>query len=1045
MDNITLLCRPLLTKAWVWFAHFHITSMKTLRKSEFLPVLVASLVTLALFLAMTLMDRPAIAQSDPEFDDDCTTLAFGTASIVGSPQHPRVSIGLREANTDTSTNGCAPQNVHSMKLYRSPAWSGGVTVRTCDISASKFDGLFIWDSANNGWKPDRNHASYSDYVALPCNLSLSSRSMSDVGPFEPNQEYHYTIGMVYKNAPSTIHWLYSDPTYAGIGVGIVRRTHGVHISPTSLNLDEGGASGFYEVRLNTAPSSNVTIRMAEDGDVTLSRSSITFTPSNWERKQTVTVNSVSDADAVNDIVTIEHTVTSDDNNYNGVSAPDVTVTINDDETAKVIISPTELTVTEGRSTGYNVRLATPPSDDVTVRFSLNNGKLSAPTSTTTLNFTPSNYGNQRVTVTGAQDIDAENDTTTISHTVSGATEYSGIGADDVTVSIRDDEVPVTVSYGSEMYTVNEGSRRAVTVRLDKDPRRTVIILIERSNTGTTDQDNADPDYSGVPDSVTFNSGQTTRTFNFSAVDDSADDDNESVLLSFGTLPLHVSEGTVNETTVNIADDDYPLINVSFLQPSYTVEEGATTSIEFSLTDEPQRRITIPLRRTNQGASSGDYSVPSSVVFESDETQKSIIFLATDDTIDDDDESVTLSFSSSLPDNVDVDAPDAATVSITDNDDPPVRVRFRESTHTLEEGDSVEVEVFLNKAPKRPVTIPIDIEERGGASDSDYSGVPNDVFFNDNDTSTTFTFLAINDPDDDDDESVRLSFGDLSSNVSRASPNTATFNITDNDDPEVRVSFEQATYTVDEGRSVSIKITLDAQPERSLNIPIQASNQGLTSTDDYSVPDTVSFSRSQISRTVSFSATQDMIDDDGESVMLSFNVSNLSRVVLGDNSPATVHITDDDGLGVTLSPTTLNLNEGQTRHYTVKLDTQPTADVTVDISSDNTDDAFELGTTTLVFSTSTWNSAQRVNVEAPEDPDAENESVTISHDLSSSDSMYATLPTESLKVIVSIDDNETAGVTFDPREQNVSEDDSTTEVTYTVELNTPPSDNVEAEV
>ena len=78
-----------------------------------------------------------------------------------------------------------------------------------------------------------------------------------------------------------------------------------------------------------------------------------------------------------------------------------------------------------------------------------------------------------------------------------------------------------------------------------------------------------------------------------------------------------------------------------------------------------------------------------------------------------------------------------------------------------------------------------------------------------------------------------------------------------------------------------------------------------------------------------------------------------------------------------------MNEGQTRHYTVKLDTQPTADVTVSISSDNTDDAFELGTTTLVFSTSTWNNAQRVDVEALEDPDAENESVTISHDLSSS--------------------------------------------------------------
>ena len=893
---------------------------------------------------------------------------------------------------------------------------------------------------------DQDDPGHATYTALSCSVSLGSRSMRDYGPFETNVEYSYNIGVVYKDNPNETYWYNSPGAGTGIGVGIVRRSHGVWISPTNLTIDEGGASKFYEVRLNTAPSSNVTVRMAEDGDVTLSHSSLTFTPSNWERKQTVTVNSVQDADAADDFVTVEHTVTAEDNNYNGVSAPDVTVTINDDETAKVIISPTELTVTEGRSSSYNVRLDTEPSDDVTVSMSPNNDKLSAPTSTTSLTFTPSNYGNQRVTVTGAQDVDADNDTTTISHTVSGATEYSGIGADAVTVSIRDDEVPVIVSYGSEMYTVKEGDRRAITVRLDKDPRRTVIIPIQRSNTGATDQDDPDPDYSGVPDSVTFNSGQTTRIFNFSAADDSDDDDNESVLLSFGTLPLHVSEGSVSTTAVGIADDDYPLINVSFVSPDYTVGEGATTTIEFELTGQPQRRIAIPLRRTNQGATSGDYFVPSSVVFESDETRKSIIFEAWDDTIDDDDESVILSFSSSLPDNVDVDAPDAATVSITDNDDPPVTVRFDQSSYTVAEDGSVEVKVLLNRDPEREVEIPIIKTNRGDASDSDYSGVPNSVTLYSGDTSTSIIFSPDDDAEDDDGESVRLSFGTpLPDRVTSASPSATTINIADNDDPEVRVSFEQDTYTVAEGRSVSIKITLDGQPERALNISIEALNQGLTTAADYSAPDSVAFTSTQTEKTITFSATQDSIDDDGESVILQFSVSNLNRVELGTYGSATVLITDDDGRGVTLSRTTLGMNEGRTSSYTVKLDTQTTADVTVNISSDNTDDAFDLGTTTLVFSTSTWNSAQRVNVEALEDPDAENESVTISHDLSSSDSMYATLPTESLKVIVSIDDNETAGVTFDPREQNVSEDDTPTAVTYTVALNTPPSDDVNAEV
>ena len=446
LDNITLLCKTPLAKARVWLAQFHITSMKLLSKSELLPVLIAFLVTLTLILTMTLPGGHATAQSGPGHDDDCSTLSLFGGNIGGTTENPTVSVTLKEYNTDTSTTGCAPQQVHSMKLYRSPGWPDpDGNMRTCDISDAKYDGLFIWDSANYSWKPDRSHASYSDYVDLPCSLSLSSRSMTDIGPFEPNVAYSYNIGMVYKRDPSTTHWWASmeeghSPSHnTSLGMGIVKRTEGVRVNPTSLEIDEGGVAGEYQVRLDTEPSANVKVSMAEDGDVTVSPSSLTFTSRDWSRWQTVRVSPAQDNDAVDDEVSIEHAVTSSDSKYNNLGAPDVSVTINDNDTARVIISPTELTVTEGgRSGSYNVRLDTEPSDDVTVRFDPNNNKLSAPTSTTSLTFTPSDYGNQRVTVTGAQDDYADNDTTTISHTVSGATEYSGISADDVTVSIRDD-------------------------------------------------------------------------------------------------------------------------------------------------------------------------------------------------------------------------------------------------------------------------------------------------------------------------------------------------------------------------------------------------------------------------------------------------------------------------------------------------------------------------------------------------------------------------------------------------------------------------------
>ena len=63
----------------------------------------------------------------------------------------------------------------------------------------------------------------------------------------------------------------------------------------------------------------------------------------------------------------------------------------------------------------------------------------------------------------------------------------------------------------------------------------------------TDQDGASPaDYSGVPASVTFDSGEVLKTFTFSATQDDVDDDGESVKLTFGTpLPARVSAGTVS--------------------------------------------------------------------------------------------------------------------------------------------------------------------------------------------------------------------------------------------------------------------------------------------------------------------------------------------------------------------------------------------------------------------------------------------------------------------------------------------------------------------
>ena len=77
------------------------------------------------------------------------------------------------------------------------------------------------------------------------------------------------------------------------------------------------------------------------------------------------------------------------------------------------------------------------------------------------------------------------------------------------------------------------------VTLSADPERTVVVPISV----TRESGAATSDYSGIPSTVTFNSGDTSKSFTFTAVDDDIDDDGEQVKLSFGTLPTRVTEGS----------------------------------------------------------------------------------------------------------------------------------------------------------------------------------------------------------------------------------------------------------------------------------------------------------------------------------------------------------------------------------------------------------------------------------------------------------------------------------------------------------------------
>ena len=502
------------------------------------------------------------------------------------------------------------------------------------------------------------------------------------------------------------------------------------------------------------------------------------------------------------------------------------------------------------------------------------------------------------------------------------------------MSIADDDHPVvTVSFEQASYAGDEGDNVTIKVKLSADPEQTVTVPLDK-----TDQDGANSaDYSGVPNSVTFDAGETEYEFTFSAASDNIDDDKESVKLVLGTpLPSGVTAGSPSETVVSITDDDLPSVNISFSAGSYSAEEGGTVQVTITLSQAPERQVSIPITKANQGgASNSDYSgVPITVNFAASDTEVTFTFSATDDSVDDDGESVKLGFGA-MPLRVSAGTNPEATVNITDGDVPTVSVSFEQNGYSVAEGPDVDVKVQLDADPERDFTISILKLNQNGSDSSDYSGVPANVMFASGETEKSFTFTAESDDVDDDGENVRLSFGTMPAGVNAGTNANTTVSVVDDDHPaDVKVSFENAAYTVAEGNSVAVKLTLNKDPERTVTVPLSKTNQGGTSNSDYSGMQTyLQFDAGDTEKTFTFRASSDNDDDDDESVRI--NLETLpTGLSTGVNGHTVVAITDNDDPDITVrfEQSVCTVTEGGDVSVKIILSAQPEREVTIAVTA-----------------------------------------------------------------------------------------------------------------
>ena len=777
-------------------------------------------------------------------------------------------------------------------------------------------------------------------------------------------------------------------------------TAGLMLSATTLGVDEGGQN-TYTVKLQTQPTTTVTVTVSSDDTdaATVSGPTLRFTASNWDTEQTVTVRGVNDGDSTDETVTVTNTASGGE--YAGVTET-VRVTVDDDDTRGITITPAARTIREGATGTYDVKLNTAPTADVTVAISSDNPDVTVNKSS--LTFTTVNYAtNQRVTVTAGQDADAADGTANLTHRPSGG-DYSAGEAKDFMVTVTDDDTAGLVLSATTLG-VDEAGQNTYTVKLQTQPTTTVTVTVSSDDTGA-----ATATVSGSTLIFTASNWETEQTVTVEGVDD-GDSANETVTVT-NTASGGEYEGVTASVRVTVDDDDKP--GITFTPASLTVGEAGVGRYGVRLNAAPTADVTVAISSSNPDVTVNKSSLTFTTVNYA--TNQRVTVAAAEDA-DAADDTANLTHRPSgggygSGQNKDL------IVTVTDYD--TARLELSVWFLDVDEGGQNTYTVKLQTQPTTTVTVTVSSDDTDAAtvSGSTLRFTPSNW-----DTEQTVTVRGVNDGDSD---------GELVTITNTASGGeyagvTETVRLFVDDDDTRGITFTPAARTIREGATGTYDVKLNTAPTADVTVAISSDN-----------PDVTVNKSSLTFTTVNYATNQRVTVTAGQDADAADDTANLRHRPSGGDYSAgeakdfMVTVTDDDTAGLVLSATTLGVDEAGQNTYTVKLQTQPTTTVTVTVSSDDT------GAATVIFyplrfTTSNWDTEQTVTVEGVDDGDSANETVTVTNTASGGEYEGVTA-----SVRVTVDDDDTRGITFTPAARTIREGATGT---YDVKLNTAPTADV----
>ncbi|MEG3923778.1 DUF4347 domain-containing protein [Microcoleus sp. T3_D1] len=591
-------------------------------------------------------------------------------------------------------------------------------------------------------------------------------------------------------------------------------------------------------------------------------------------------------------------------------------------------------------------------------------------------------------------------------------------------------VLLKASFANSAYSSLEGDADAtvnIPVTLEDGLRFTDLIVPIATVLPVppaTSRATQDSDYALSTNTLTFPAGSGSLTQNIAVTikPDNLAEIDEAVVLSFGTSPGGGGfGGTISETTLTIPANDPIIYTVG--ASAGTVPEGnaGTNPLIFTVSrsggTDTAGTVDYAIGGTatngsdynNIGGTSGAASTTGLINFASGETSKTVTLDVLGDDSVEPDETITVTLSNpvtlpdgGLPGGSSTIGTASATTTITNDDTAGIAVNPASGLITTEAGGTATFTVQLNSEPTANVTV--------GLSSSNVAegtvSTPSLTFTPANwSAPQTVTVTGVDDNIADGNQTYNIvTAAAVSTDSNYSNFSAADVSITNSDDETAGITVNPTAglTTTEAGGTANFSVVLNTQPTAPVTVALSSSNpaEGTVSTN------TLSFTPNNWNQaqTVTVTGVGDNIAD-GD---IAYTIVTEAAVSTDSNysnfSAADVSVTnsDSDTVGVTVNPASTTAAEGgATGIYTLQLNSQPTAPVTVSFDGGNQISAIA----PISFDAANWNIAQTVTVIATDDTVIEGtHSGTINHAVTSNDAKYSGIAIA--PVTVAITDNET---------------------------------------